>query len=59
MSGPAPVGRRAARRSVGEAAKIWRIVSLNWRTLWKPAANATSVIGRVVVSMRMRAVWAR
>jgi len=35
------------------------MVSLNWRTLWKPLANATSVIGSVVVSMRMRAVWAR
>ena len=33
---------RASRISLGVIAKIWRIVSLNWRMLEKPAANATS-----------------
>ena len=32
---------------------------MNWRTLAKPAANATSVNGRSVVSISSRAVWAR
>ena len=52
-------GDFAARSCVGLAAYTSRTVSLNWRTLWKPLANATSVIGSVVVSMRMRAVCAR
>ena len=41
------------------SAKIWRIVSLHWRTLAKPAANAICVMGRSVVSSRTRAVWLR
>jgi hypothetical protein len=36
-----------------------RTVSLNWRTLAKPDANAISVTGSVVVWSRTRAVWAR
>ena len=60
MSGPPAVaGDFAVRSSVGLDAYTSRTVSLNWRTLWKPLANATSVIGRFVVSMRMRAVCAR
>ena len=60
--------RAAARRgppatlraqSVGDVANTSRTVSLNWRTLAKPAANATSVIGIVVVSISSRAVCAR
>lgn len=60
---PAPVassGRpRAVRRPEGALAYTSRIVSLNCRTLPKPAANATSVIPRSVVSIRIRAVCAR
>jgi hypothetical protein len=37
-------------------AKISLIVALNWRTLRKPAANATSVIDTEVVSSSTRAV---
>ena len=40
-------------------AKTARTVSLNWRTLENPAAKATSARGSSVVSMRIRAVWAR
>jgi hypothetical protein len=47
------------RSSLGVAAKTSRMVMLNCRTLAKPAANATSVMGRSVVSMRSLAVWAR
>ncbi len=52
---------RAARvrRPLGVSAKIWRIVSLHWRTLAKPAANAMCAIGRSVVSSSTRAVWLR
>ena len=32
---------------VGDAPNVWRIVSLNWRMLANPAANATSVNGSV------------
>ena len=34
-------------------------MSLNWRTLPNPAAKAMDVKSMSVVSMRMRAVWAR
>ena len=57
-----PCRRRLAalvRRSVGLAAYTSRIVSLNWRTLRKPAAKATSAKVRSVVSISTRAVWAR
>ncbi len=47
------------RRRVGEAANTDWTVSLNWRMLAKPAAKATSAMGRLVVSMRIRAVWDR
>ena len=50
--------RRRARSSVGVPANTSRTVSLNWRTLEKPAANAMSVIGIAVVSISTRAVWA-
>ncbi len=50
-------GRR--RSSLGVRPKTARIVSLNWRTLAKPAAWATSIRRRRVVSIRMRAVCAR
>ncbi len=52
--------RAACSRSrVGGVSKTSSIVALNWRMLAKPAANAMSPIGRVVVSTRMRAVCAR
>ena len=38
---------RRRRSSVGDSAKTSRTVSLNWRTLAKPAANATSANGEV------------
>ena len=47
------------RSSLGVAAKTSRMVSLNWRMLAKPAANATSEMGNSVVSMSSLAVWAR
>ena len=50
---------RVARRLLGVPANTARTVSLNWRTLANPAAKATSVIGRSVVSSSTRAVWAR
>ncbi len=53
-----PADRRA-RSSEGEAANTSCIVALNWRIDSKPAANATSVAGRSVVSSRTRAAWAR
>ncbi len=49
----------AARSADGVAPNTWRTVSLNWRTLPNPAAKATDVKSMSVVSMRMRAVWAR
>jgi len=51
--------RRPARSAVGGAPNSSRIVSLNCRTLAKPAANATSLIDRSVSSSRRRAVCAR
>ena len=45
--------------SVGVLANTDLTVSLNWRTLAKPAANATCVTGSSVVSRRRRAVCAR
>ena len=54
-----PARPRRARSSDGEVANTSRTVSLNWRTLPNPAANATSVNGSVVVSISTRAVWAR
>ena len=36
-----------------------RTVSLNWRTLAKPAEKATSAAGRSVPTSSIRAVWAR
>ena len=60
MSGAGAVWRRArVRSSVGVVAKTSRTVSLNCRTLAKPLANATSVNGSAVVSISVRAVWAR
>ncbi len=57
---PAPGrARLRARSSVGESAYTSRTVSLKVRTEEKPAAKAMSAIGRVVVSMSRRAVWAR
>ena len=59
---PAPrAGTRpaAARRADGVAPNTRRTVSLNWRTLPNPAAKAMDVKSMSVVSMRMRAVWAR
>src|SRR3954469_1306919 len=47
------------RNCVGDDAYTSRIVSLNWRTLAKPEANAICVIGIEVVSINVRAVWAR
>jgi hypothetical protein len=44
---------------VGVVAKTDLIVSLNCLTLAKPAANATSASGSVVVSISRRAEWAR
>ena len=46
---------RASRILLGVIAKISRIVSLNWRMLEKPAANATCANGSSVVSMSTRA----
>ena len=51
--------RRSARSCDGDVANTSRTVSLNWRTLANPAANAMSVIGIVVVSISVRAVCAR
>ena len=56
---PAAVHAARARRPLGVSAKIWRTVSLHWRTLAKPAANTTSATGRSVVSNKRRAVWLR
>ncbi len=50
---------RASRSCVGVAAKTSRIVALNCLMLAKPAAKAISDSGSSVVSVRMRAVWAR
>ncbi len=55
----ADTGRTRARSSVGDCANTSRTVSLNWRMLAKPAANATSVNGIAVVSISVRAVCAR
>lgn len=55
---PLPRGA-AARTSVGVAACTSRTVSLNWRTLANPAANAISVTGSSVVWSSTRAVCAR
>ena len=44
---------------LGVRANTDRTVSLNCRMLANPLANATCDIGRSVVSIRMRAVWAR
>ena len=52
-------GRARERRSRGVVAKTSRTVALNWRTLRKPAEEATSIIGSSVVSSSSRAVWAR
>ena len=55
-----PVPIRAAARPpsqvVGVVSKTSRTVSLNWRMLANPAANATSLNGRSVVSISIRAV---
>ena len=50
---------RRCRSSRGVSANTSRTVSLNWRTLAKPAANATSAKPSSVVSISVRAVWAR
>ena len=68
LGAPAPGRRRCgrarmraarARSPLGVSAKIWRTVSLHWRTLANPAAKATWATGRSVVSSRRRAVWLR
>ena len=58
-SGPPQGPGDAARSADGADANTARTVSLNCRMLENPAANATSDIGRSVVSTRMRAVRAR
>ena len=58
-AGAAVSSRRVRRSRVGVTAKTSRTVSLNCRTLAKPAAKATSVTGRSVVSSSTRAVCAR
>ena len=55
----ATIRPRLARRPVGVVANTACIVSLNCRTLANPAAKATSVLARSVVSSSTRAVWAR
>ena len=50
---------RRRRSSRGVSANTSRTVSLNWRTLAKPAANATSAKPSSVVSISVRAVCAR
>ena len=55
----AAAGSRRPRSCVGVAAYTSRTVSLNCRTLAKPAANATSAKVRSVVSISTRAVCAR
>ncbi|KON74810.1 hypothetical protein M768_02425 [Cellulosimicrobium cellulans F16] len=52
-------GRARRRSSLGVVSKTSVIVSLNCRTLPKPAANATSARRRSVPVSRARAVWAR
>lgn len=63
FSHPPPLERcprlARSRSSVGVRWKISRTVSLNVRTLAKPAANATSPSGTAVVSISTRAVCAR
>ena len=56
---PSAVRAARVRRPLGVSAKVWRMVSLHWRTLAKPAAKATWVTGRSVVSRRILAVWLR
>ena len=56
---PALAVGRPARSPLGVSAKVWRTVSLHWRTLAKPAAKATWAMGSSVVSSRTRAVWLR
>ncbi len=64
---PACRRRRARRRGARPPCAAWsaatpytsRTVSLNWRTLANPAANAMSAIPSGVVSMSSRAVCAR
>ena len=55
-AGGSPIDERR-RNSLGASAYTSRTVSLNWRTLPKPAANATSVIDIEDVSISTRAVW--
>src|SRR3990172_972118 len=53
-------GARTPERSrLGGAPKVLRSTALNWRKERKPAAKATSVMGRRVSSIRRRAKWAR
>ena len=52
-------GPPRVRIALGVDANTSRIVSLNWRMLAKPDANAMSAKRRSVVSMSTRAVWAR
>ena len=59
MPDPVPGGRAERRSPLGVVAKTVRTVSLNWRTLAKPAAKATWASDSSVVSMSSRAVWAR
>ena len=51
--------RAVARSAEGVMAKTSPMVSLNWRTLLKPAAKAMSATFMVVETSRVRAVWAR
>ena len=53
-----PLRVARARSSVGDRAKTSWTVSLNARMLANPAAKATSLMGRGLVSMRTLAVWA-
>ena len=51
--------RAVARSAEGVMANTSPMVSLNWRTLLKPAAKAMSATFMVVETSSVRAVWAR
>lgn len=59
VAGACAVRAARPRSSPGARAKTSRTVSLKVRTEENPAAKATSAMGRAVVSMSTRAVWAR
>ena len=56
---PGPVRRARARSSDGLRPEDSRTLALNCRTLEKPLANATSVIGMLVSASSRRAVCSR